>query len=42
MRADVNSTALSEMIVHSDLSDEQPATIAKDTVEAEIAVQSPN
>lgn len=42
MRADVNTTAMSEMIVYSDLSDEHPATSAEDTVEAETAVQSPN
>ena len=42
MRADVNTTAMSDMIVYSDLSDEVPATGAEDTVEVETAVQSPN
>jgi hypothetical protein len=42
MRADVNTTAMSEMIVYSDLSDEDPVTGSEDTVEAETAIQSPN
>jgi hypothetical protein len=42
MRAGVSLDALSEMIVLSDLSDEDPATEAEDTAEAETAVQSPN
>ena len=42
MQAEVNPNAMSEMIVHSDLSDLDPVTGAEDTVEAETAVQSPN
>jgi hypothetical protein len=42
LQAEVNPNAMSEMIVHSDLSDLDPVTGAEDTVEAETAVQSPN
>jgi len=41
IEADMNPNAMSEMIVHSDLSDLDPLTGAEDTVEAETAVQSP-
>jgi len=42
MRAAVNLNSLSEMIVHSDFSDDSPDTEAEDIAEAETAVQSPN
>ena len=41
MRADLNQNAMSEMILHSDFSDEDPAAGAEETMEAETAVQSP-
>jgi hypothetical protein len=37
MRADENTTAVSEMIMFSDLSEENPGSGAKDTAEAETA-----
>jgi hypothetical protein len=37
MRADVITTAVSEMILYSDLSEENPGSGAKDTAEAETA-----
>ena len=42
MNAVVNLNSLSEMIVHSDFSDDNPDTEAEDIAEAETAVQSPN
>jgi hypothetical protein len=42
MRAAVNLNTLSDMIVHSDFSDDSHASEAEDTAEAETAVQSPN
>jgi len=41
MRLDLNKNAMSEMIFHSDFSDEDPATGPEDTMEVETAVQSP-
>jgi hypothetical protein len=42
VRAGEDLNALNEMIVHSDYSDDDPATEAEDTAEAETAGQSPN